>query len=576
MYVFFLAREARLPVQCQAPCRSDAPGEGHQPPLAYALAAPALLWLPREERIFDLPSNWRFTWAGGTQINAVAHGSREHWPWQGEVLAWHLARLVNVALGVFTVMLVANIGRKMAGPASGLWAAALVAFNPQFLFTSGLLTNDALLVLLCAAILAVIIPERQATPPVRAFGQALMLGVLFGLALITKQSALLLGPLLALWCVVGMRAALPSLGEAIRSWQLIMARGVILFGVTTLLSGWWYLRNTQLYGDPIALAVFQAEFTTQAFEPGKLDAWQSALATLHESFWARFGWMNLPAPAWALSGYALIEGLALLGGALALRQGSFSARLMRAWPLLLLFLLAFAWLVSFAFTAGLVAWQGRLLFPALPAVAVLLGWGLAALSERLERLQPVLRRAFSIGLIGSMAGVAAWMPVGVIQPAYPFQTLPPAVAVARLGTPVYARFAARPDERGATLRGYRIDGQVRPDETITITLMWNALGRQNRAWWVFLHLVDDQENILAEDNREPRDGQFKMSQWVAGDWIEDAHPLTLPADLAPGTYRLRVGLWYPTTGRRAGWFSAGERLLGDSYDLGTITVEAKP
>src|SRR5437773_1606075 len=96
-YVFFLAREGRLPVQRVEPQQSDVPGEGHQPPLAYALAAPMVAWLPPEERQFDLPGNPRFTWAGGDELNAVAHGSREYPPWRGAVLAWHLARLVSVA-----------------------------------------------------------------------------------------------------------------------------------------------------------------------------------------------------------------------------------------------------------------------------------------------------------------------------------------------------------------------------------------------------------------------------------------------------------------------------------------------
>jgi hypothetical protein len=169
-------------------------------------------------------------------------------------------------------------------------------------------------------------------------------------------------------------------------------------------------------------------------------------------------------------------------------------------------------------------------------------------------------------------GLALWLPFGVIQPAYPFPTLPAAEALNRLGTPVYARFAARADERGAELRGVRIDGTPRPGETLTVTLIWHALGRQNRNWQVFVHLVDGQETILAEDNREPRNGQFRMSQWVAGDWIEDPHPLVLPADLAPGTYRVRVGLWYIKTGGRAGRYSAGDELLGDFIDVASVTV----
>jgi hypothetical protein len=168
--------------------------------------------------------------------------------------------------------------------------------------------------------------------------------------------------------------------------------------------------------------------------------------------------------------------------------------------------------------------------------------------------------------------LALWMPFGVIRSAYPFQTLSAREAVARIATPLYARFAARPDERGAALRSVRVDGAARPGEMLTVTLLWNALGRQNRAWLVFIHLIAAEGTIGAEDNREPRDGNFRMTQWVAGDWVEDPHPLALPPDLAPGTYTLRVGLWYKSTGERAGRYSAGDELRGDSIDVATVVV----
>lgn len=129
-YVFFLARTGRLPVQRADARQSDVPGEGHQPPLAYALAVPAVAWLPAEERRFDLPGNARFTWAGGDELNAVAHGSREYPPWRGVVLAWHLARLAPVLCGAVMVICtylaaLAALGRTRRSTAA--LAAALAA-----------------------------------------------------------------------------------------------------------------------------------------------------------------------------------------------------------------------------------------------------------------------------------------------------------------------------------------------------------------------------------------------------------------------------------------------------------------
>src|SRR4029079_3383391 len=117
-YVFFLARERRLPVQHAALQQPDVAGEGHQPPLAYALMAPLAAWLPPDGQRLDQPGNVRFTWSGGSELNAVAHGSREYLPWRGFVLAWHLARLVSVALGaatiVFTYLMAGGLERRSA------------------------------------------------------------------------------------------------------------------------------------------------------------------------------------------------------------------------------------------------------------------------------------------------------------------------------------------------------------------------------------------------------------------------------------------------------------------------------
>lgn len=589
-YVFFLAREGRLPVQRADPHQSDVAGEGHQPPLAYALAAPLVAWLPPEQRQIDLPGNPRFTWAGGAELNAVAHGSREHWPWRGAVLAWHLARLVSVGLGaatvVWTYLAARALDQRFALGAGRLvperaqpptahraspvpWvAAALVAFNPQFLFVSALITNDALLAALGAALLWLVARGSRGG---RRSAHAMALGALLGLALLTKQSALLLAPV-ALLGVWGREQRADGGGQgADRRRRAILSRCLIVLGTAALICGWWYARNWRLYGDPLGLAVFRAEFATQPFEPGRPAAWRDALAQLHDSFWARFGWMNVAAPAWATALFAVIELAGLLG---LLAQARAWWRGGGRWPapvwlaLAGLPALALAWVVAFALTAGLVAWQGRLLFPALPAVAVLLARGLAWWGGGGQRAH---RAGLLVVVPCALLSVALWMPLGVIRPAYPPQTLAEAAAQRWGGAPLYGRFG-KAGERGAELRAWRVAGEPRPGGALELTLLWHALARQNRDWVVFIHLVDARGQIVAEDNRQPRDGAFPMTQWVLGDWVEDRHPLHLPDDLAAGTYSVLVGLYDPRTDERPGVYGRDERLLGDHLDAGRIIV----
>src|SRR5215217_6465359 len=82
---------------------------------------------------------------------------------------------------------------------------------------------------------------------------------------------------------------------------------------TALISGWWYARNWRLYGDLFGLAAFQAEFITQSFDATSAAAWVAALAQLHGSFWARFGWMNVAPPGWVIWFFTSVELAALIG-----------------------------------------------------------------------------------------------------------------------------------------------------------------------------------------------------------------------------------------------------------------------
>jgi hypothetical protein len=660
-YVLFLAREGRLPVQCAAPCVSEVPGSGHHPPLAYLLATPLVSWLPREERRIDLPGNRRFTWTGGDQANALGHGTRERWPWSREVLAWHLARLASTAAGAATVVLTYLTARKidfgllpwhtihLSRSRAALLAAALVALNPQFIFTSALISNDALLAALSAALLWLVIDQgpRTETGGPRAKDQGLRaegrrfgfwsfvfglqslpraaaVGLMLGLALLTKASALLLVPVALGWALLDQRPgpAWRPLRQprwsSMRHWAFrSLTRALLVLGVAAATAGWWYARNLELYGDLLGLDMFRAEFATQPFDPLSPAAWMSALTQLYTSSWARFGWMNVTPPAWVDWVYGAVGAAACVGLALRLTmdrgtgaadrglaavdqgqatgrgpdtsdslldhsgQGQPAVRLsslaLSVWPLLALPALALAWVLSFALTAGLVAWQGRLMFPATSAAATLMAWGLLGWTTgrgpwTKSRGRPSRRVALGLSsFVVGLGTLAIWLPFGVIRPAYPSQALAEAEALGRLGTPVYGRFA-RTDEAGAELRGWEVTGEARPGEALELRLTWHALGPQNRDWWAFVHLEDAEEGLVAEANAEVGGGVFPMLHWRAGDWAEDHHRLEIPPELPPGTYALRVGLWYPETGRRARMYDREGELAGDSVVLTQIEV----
>ena len=120
----YLRQSHTLPVQ-----RIGSLGSSHHPPLYYLIAG--LISAPAD--INDPTGTFRpnpdFMWAGsgGSDVDIALHGSAETFPYQGQALLLHLARLTSVMMGLITVALVIAIGWHIFGeyPWIGLLAGAL-------------------------------------------------------------------------------------------------------------------------------------------------------------------------------------------------------------------------------------------------------------------------------------------------------------------------------------------------------------------------------------------------------------------------------------------------------------------
>ncbi|HEX6287599.1 MAG TPA: glycosyltransferase family 39 protein [Herpetosiphonaceae bacterium] len=557
-YALFVAQRGGLPVQRAAPAESDVPGEGHQPPLAYWLLQPVVSWLPQEERLLEVGANPRSRLTGGDEPSLYFRSTRDTWPYRGVALAWHLARGVSAALGGVSVWLTYLTARRCfpGWRWLALGAAAIVAFNPQFIFAHALVSNDPLLIALASGLVYISIVFVTARPGDQADARRRMAwtiaaGVVIGLTLITKQSALAFAPLPLL--ALALRRA--GIARWLRDSALVM-------GLAAALSGWWYARNQRLYGDWLGLDSFQQTFAPGGIGEFTWKGWTGGLWGLLRSSWGTFGWLTLPmndGAYWAFAAFLALAGIGLVASA---GRGWWSGRAGSALLLTSAAALAFAWTVAFARVAGAVAWQGRFLFPVIPALAVLLACGLGAVLPGRSALWT---------LIGLLLALAVALPRGLIAPAYPSYVLPPQPA--QTGN-IYGRFDLG-WKRGVELRNVEVPREVFAGDTITVTLTWHALEQMERPRTVFLHVVDDREQIVAERNAQPLDGLFPINGWVRGDWIRDPKAIVL-AGVVPGTYRLEIGIWDETTGERLGVYDRDGELFGDRVDAGPIVVRERP
>jgi hypothetical protein len=115
------------------------------------------------------------------------------------------------------------------------------------------------------------------------------------------------------------------------------------------------------------------------------------------------------------------------------------------------------------------------------------------------------------------------------------------------------------------------DGQVlpalQPGAVLPVDLRWQASQPTADNYHVFVHLLDEQDQRIAQSDGQPALWTRPTSSWQPGEIIEDRHALCLPADLPPGDYQLIVGLYLPQNGQR---LATGD---GKSFaSLGVIRV----
>ncbi len=339
-------------------------------------------------------------------------------------------RLVSVALGALFIVLIYAIVRLIfPGRAElALGAAAFTAFLPMHVAQSASLNNDALAEVLLAAILLLSIRYvKLAMLGPRAPGawDALAIGLLLGLALVTKVSAYVALPVaLAAPFIVWHESRRPSAIHHSPIHHSLINHSALILLPALLLALPWYLRNARVYGDLDILArswhdqVVVGQLTTGELlaQAGLAAVLERFLVWSHSSFWGVFGWMGVWMDArvytaalafgvvvgagcvWAVRN-TTANGEQRMGGAaegaristpITDHQSSVTDyrspitdyRLrFRRWALALLGLSALGTLgIYLLYNLQFVQPQGRYLFPALPAVslAAAVGWWTAA------------------------------------------------------------------------------------------------------------------------------------------------------------------------------------------------------
>jgi hypothetical protein len=87
-----------------------------------------------------------------------------------------------------------------------------------------------------------------------------------------------------------------------------------------------------------------------------------------------------------------------------------------------------------------------------------------------------------------------------------------------------------------------------PGESLPVQLVWQAGRPLVRDLTLFIHLVDEQGNIVAQHDGRPFGGRWPVPAWPVREPVQEVVELELPAELPAGRYALRLG-WYDEAGR---------------------------
>lgn len=296
-------------------------------------------------------------------------------------------RYLNILVGLATLAAVYKGARWAGADRPQAATSASLLLLPMSLALHGAVSNDPLFYCLLTWALAWMV---RAAVQGWNWGSASAVGLLSGLAMLTKTPALVALPLAAAsWWLAPKEARRPA--------YLAAALGIAL----VLVAPWW-VRNTQLYGDPLAAGAFERAFVGSPAAKTFIDAlgpagyWLNMVAWwVSRSIVGVFGYMDIfllerrgsSASAVLYSAALFLLGLPLLGWLRRPGPGGIDRRA----ALLSLTLCVFVGLFFLRFNSVYFQAQARYLFPALGGVAWLWAAGI-------RRLVPSPAAAYGLSL----------------------------------------------------------------------------------------------------------------------------------------------------------------------------------
>lgn len=370
----------------------DRPGKlgfTQYPPAYYALLSPLVyLFQSPDFYAYDqlqyhpLASEYK-----KTIFSIYQHSRGEMWfQWNQLMLSVHAMRLATSLLGLLTIGLVFKTARLVFGQRSYFphIAAIGVGFNPMFAHISTALTNLNLLVLLFSLFLYLTVKWLKPGSNSNYF----LLGLICGLAVVTKVTGLLLMPLGILFLLIK-RSPIKKFPRA----ATLFLAGMLVF------SGWYFALNIKRYGSLVPLKEMLLIVNRDTLENvrmqdmGVLNYWFRFPITMTKTMFSGYGSSIVHLPRWVLWG-AMVSALVGLWGIAywladevkKIRQRK-PLKLQEKRSLYLAISLGLIFLSHLRVNVSMEAFHGKDMFPSVVPLSILVVVGLRTFYRRLAERQ---------------------------------------------------------------------------------------------------------------------------------------------------------------------------------------------
>jgi len=236
-YLEFLLRQGSLPLAPDG-------WQMFQPPLAYLLSLP----------FYTVIVRW-FDWPVVIKMMGV----------------------ITVVCGLLQIEITYRIARFVFASRKDLQMIALLTGSllPIHTYICQYFGNEPFLGVWLSLLILLIVPHLTPQHQEQKIGHFVLIGLVWGLALLTKMTAVLMAPVFILVFTVEARL-IPGSRKA------VLKPMAVVFGVALLISGWYYIRNAVELGNPFAGVLDHQHFIKWWQDPG-YRTW-SQLLSFGQSF----------------------------------------------------------------------------------------------------------------------------------------------------------------------------------------------------------------------------------------------------------------------------------------------------